>query len=143
MKNWTLAACLTLGLAALAGADDAPKPVNAKCPIMGGEAKATVTATWNGKTIGFCCKPCVPKWNALPEDQKAAELKASMTDGGGKPGAKKTVNVKCPIMGHAVKGTITTAWHGKTIGFCCPPCVPKWEALSEPQKAKKLAASMN
>ena len=144
MKNWTLAVCLTFGLAALAAAaEETPKPVNAKCPIMGGEAKATVTTTWNGKTIGFCCKPCIPKWNALSDEQKAAKLRASMTDDAEKPEAKKVVNAKCPIMGGEAKGTVTTEWHGKTIGFCCPPCIPKWDALSEPQKAKKLAASMN
>ena len=151
MKNWTLALCITAGLPVLstaapaadapqAAVDEKPQPVNAKCPIMGGDAKATVTTTWKGKTIGFCCKPCIPKWNALSEEQKAKKLAASMADDAAV--AAKPVNAKCPIMGGKAKGAVSTMWHGKTVGFCCPPCIPKWEALTEAQKARKLAASM-
>ena len=59
-------------------ADEKPQPVNAKCPIMGGNAKDTVTTTWNGKTVGFCCPPCIKKWNDLSEAEKAKKLAASM-----------------------------------------------------------------
>jgi hypothetical protein len=31
---------------------------------------------------------------------------------------------------------------GQKIGFCCAPCIPKWEALSDEDKAAKLAAVM-
>ena len=98
MKNWTLTLALLAtasGLLAMnasanvatdaadaqtaeaAPAEDA-KPVNAKCPIMGGKAKATVTTTWNEKTIGFCCPPCIKKWAALSEAEKATKLAAAM-----------------------------------------------------------------
>ena len=94
MKNWTLAFALmtvggllgSVGLAAAStpsdtvaeASDEKPQPVNAKCPIMGGKAKDTVTTTWNGKTVGFCCPPCIKKWNDLSEAEKAKKLAASM-----------------------------------------------------------------
>ena len=95
MKNWTLTLALFAAVGGLlamnasanaatnaqtteaAPAEDA-KPVNAKCPIMGGKAKATVTTTWNEKTIGFCCPPCIKKWAALSEAEKATKLAAAM-----------------------------------------------------------------
>jgi len=51
-------------------------------------------------------------------------------------------NKNCPIMGHEVsaEGGMTT-WNGKTIGFCCEGCKPKFEALSDDEKAAKLAAA--
>jgi YHS domain-containing protein len=46
-----------------------PKQIwNAYCPIMGEEVDAAVqTVDYKGKTIGFCCKKCIKKFNAAPE----------------------------------------------------------------------------
>lgn len=56
--------------------------------------------------------------------------------------AVATDNKNCPIMGHAVtKEGGTTTWNGKTIGFCCEGCLPKFEELSDEDKAAKLAAA--
>lgn len=65
----------------------------------------------------------------------AAETAAAET-------AAAASNKNCPIMGHeiAADGGSTT-WNGKTIGFCCEGCLPKWEALSDAEKAAKLAAA--
>lgn len=53
-----------------------------------------------------------------------------------------TVNDHCPIMGGEVTAEGgTTEWNDKTIGFCCPGCEPKWEALSDEEKAQKLATA--
>ena len=114
-------------------------PVNETCPIMGGDVNAKVTTQWKGKTVGFCCKPCIAKWNALSEEKKADKLKAATKK---EADDVKIVNAKCPIMGNKAGTTTTVEWNGKTVGFCCPPCVPKWNALSEVEKAKKLAAAM-
>lgn len=144
MKKWTLAiaaAAVAVGAAFTvspsiasdtAFADEHEHPINAKCPIMGGKSKHTVTVKWGEKTVGFCCPPCIKKWNALSDEAKASKL------------AKVTVpvNAKCPIMGGKAKGAVAVAWNNKTVGFCCPPCIPKWNALSEEQKTAKLAASM-
>jgi hypothetical protein len=45
---------LVLILAGLAWAVQA-RPINSSCPVKGGmESKASITATWQGYTIGFC-----------------------------------------------------------------------------------------
>lgn len=145
MKNWTLAlgSCsLIVGLAAVTSittasaadvvaADEAKTPINAKCPIMGGKAKSSVTTQWGDKTIGFCCPPCIKKWEALSEEAKTTKL-AKVTE---------PVNAKCPIMGGKAKSSVVTQWNDKTVGFCCPPCIKKWNALSDEEKATKLAAA--
>ncbi len=57
------------------------EPVNAHCPIMGGEVQADGgTAVWNEQTIGFCCPECIPAWNRLTDEEKAAKLEQA--DGG-------------------------------------------------------------
>ncbi len=53
-----------------------------------------------------------------------------------------TANMHCPIMGGEVTADGGRSdWNGSTIGFCCPDCKPKWEALSDQEKAEKLAAA--
>ena len=50
-------------------------------------------------------------------------------------------NTVCPIMGHEVTddgGRVE--FGGKTVGFCCPGCIEKWEALSDEDKAAKLSS---
>lgn len=59
---------------------------------------------------------------------------------GDTPDTAQTVNQYCPIMGGEVAADGgRSEWNGKTVGFCCPGCKPKWEALSEEDKATKLA----
>ena len=50
-------------------------PVNTHCPIMGHEVgEDGGSTTWNGQTVAFCCEDCLPKWNELSADDKAAKL---------------------------------------------------------------------
>lgn len=44
---------------------------NTKCPMMGGKPSSELTATYVGKTIGFCCEGCPEKWAALSDEEKA------------------------------------------------------------------------
>lgn len=65
-----------------APADDS-KVVNARCPIMGSKldpanVPASLTRTFNGQKVGFCCGGCPPKWDKLSDEQKAEKLKAAM-----------------------------------------------------------------
>jgi hypothetical protein len=59
-----------------------------------------------------------------------------------------TVNPKCPMMtdnkinNAAMAAHMVREFKGQKVGFCCPPCIPKWEALSDEEKAAKLAAVM-
>jgi len=52
--------------------------------------------------------------------------------------AAKPVNANCPIGGEPITADGGTAsFKGQTIGFCCPKCAPKFNALDD---AGKLAA---
>ena len=51
--------------------------VNEVCPLMGGDADPEVTTEWDGKTVGFCCASCIPEWEELSDEQKAAKLAAA------------------------------------------------------------------
>ena len=54
------------------------------------------------------------------------------------------VNANCPIMGNPVKDNGGRSdWNGQTIGFCCPKCIDKWEALSEEEKTSHLTEADN
>ena len=55
-------------------------------------------------------------------------------------------NTKCPIMGSVIDpGKVTedlvTDFDGEKVAFCCAGCPDKWDALSDEDKATKLAAS--
>lgn len=59
-------------------APDAPPEgfANANCPIMNKPIDTSAdTAPWtDDKKVGFCCPGCIPKWNALSDEEKAAKL---------------------------------------------------------------------
>ncbi len=55
-------------------------------------------------------------------------------------------NTKCPIMGSVIKPEKVTAdlvkdFKGEKVALCCAGCPAKWDALSDEEKATKLAAS--
>ncbi|HOD82981.1 MAG: hypothetical protein BWX88_04310 [Planctomycetes bacterium ADurb.Bin126] len=54
-------------------------PVNDRCPIMGGKVNPKLTRTFEGKTVGFCCPGCFPKWDNLTDAEKKAKLAAATT----------------------------------------------------------------
>ena len=54
--------------------EPAAKPVNTVCPIMGGKVNPSLTRQFSGKTVGFCCGGCLPKWDKLSDDEKQAKL---------------------------------------------------------------------
>ncbi len=63
------------------------------------------------------------------------------------PKTVAVVNGRCPMMGDklnqaAVSESQIREFNGQKVGFCCPPCMPKWDALSEEEKTTKLAAAM-
>ena len=55
------------------------KIVNARCPIMGtklnpSKIPPSLTRTYNGKKIGFCCASCPSAWDQLSAQQKQEKL---------------------------------------------------------------------
>ena len=50
-----------------------------------------------------------------------------------------TINTVCPIMGGRVDpdktpDNLARMYKGKKIGFCCPACPEKWDALTEQER---------
>jgi len=141
-------------LAKLDGQTPAPTPTpmqvdNTTCPIMGKKLSdrkavaAKLVREHKGKKVGFCCAGCLPKWDKLSDAEKDAKL-------GGKtpaptPAAVKVDNTTCPIMNNklsnpaAVPAKLVREYKGKKIGFCCPPCGPKWDKLSDEKKDEFIA----
>ncbi len=70
--------------------------------------------------------------------------KEEPTTGGG--GGVTYANTKCPIMGSVIKPEKVTDdlvkdFKGEKVALCCAGCPDKWAALSDEEKATKLAAS--
>ena len=51
------------------------------------------------------------------------------------------VNTTCPFTGEDIDATMTVAYKGETVGFCCGNCMDKWDELSDEEKAEKLASA--
>ena len=68
-----LTVALTLMVAViLASTVVADETINEYCPVTPDEhAEPWITTTYKGQTIGFCCKSCLRKFNANPEDYLA------------------------------------------------------------------------
>jgi len=64
-------------------------------------------------------------------------------NGQGARGPVKADNAACPIMDNPLSADLPTAqrheYKGKTIGFCCPPCAPKWDKLPDAEKDALMA----
>ncbi len=61
----------------------APRPINVYCPVQPDQrADATITTIYEGKTIAFCCKRCLRKFEANPERYAAriAQLTGGISD---------------------------------------------------------------
>lgn len=73
------ATLLTVGCSAHSGHDHvgSSSAVNTMCPIMGKEVDETLSTSWNGKTVRFCCAECLPKWNSLSDEDRSAKLAAA------------------------------------------------------------------
>lgn len=85
--------------------------------------------------IAACCAALAVGCQSESKDKKAAAdtpapQQASM-------GA---MNTKCPVMPAHAAGTKTVVdYNGQKVAFCCAGCVPKWNAMSDADKAAALA----
>jgi YHS domain-containing protein len=70
------------------GGEKKEAELNAKCPVSGDDADKTVTKTYKGRTIAFCCNDCVKDFDKNPEKyvKKLDEEKAK--NKGGEKSAK-------------------------------------------------------
>lgn len=73
-----------------------------------------------------------------PSDTTTTET--SPADADATSSVSTTMNEYCPIMGSEVtEDGGRTEWNGQMVGFCCPGCIEKFEALSDDEKAAALA----
>ncbi len=77
---------------------------------------------------------------ACSSDSKKTDTKAPATPA--KTGSMGVMNSKCPISGETVdKDDPTMAYKDGKVAFCCKNCEAKFNALSDADKAAKVAAA--
>ena len=118
---------------------------NGACPLTGTAIIARGgTTTYKGQKIGFCCPGCRGKFLKNPDKYMKALRADPLAYAYDRPGptnaqmrvarsTHKTANGKCPVMGKLViaKGGSVT-YQGQRIGFCCPPCIARFN--KDPEK---------
>jgi len=59
---------------------------NAYCVIMNEDpVDPELVREYKGQRVGFCCKGCLPKWEAMTDGQKGAALAKAIAKGKPKP----------------------------------------------------------
>lgn len=48
------------------------------------------------------------------------------------------VNTVCPVMGNPVVSDLKVDWNGKTVAFCCPPCLDEWAKMTDKERQEAL-----
>lgn len=48
--------------------------LNAECPLMGNAIDEKLAVEYGDGKVGFCCAKCIPKWEALSDEEKQAQL---------------------------------------------------------------------
>jgi len=56
-------------------------------------------------------------------------------------GSVNCTNTSCPFSGKPVNTSCTSTYKGQTIGFCCANCKAKFDAMSDSDKAMKVASA--
>lgn len=69
-RTLTLASLLLLAFVGCAETE----VVNTHCPIMGGKVDGQTTVEWNGRTVAFCCPPCLDEWAEMTDAEREAAL---------------------------------------------------------------------
>ncbi len=118
---------------------------NGRCPVMGKTVIVKGTSsTYRGQKVQFCCPPCKAKFDKNPDKYLRIMRADPLAYAYDRPGptnaemrvartTQRTANGKCPVMGRLVvaKGRSVT-YQGQKIGFCCPPCLAKFN--KDPEK---------
>jgi YHS domain-containing protein len=138
---YCVAFCAVLGFAfSTSGAEaekkEAPKPINKKCPVEGGDVDPAVTIQHEGKTIGFCCAGCDSDFKKDPAKYMAIIAKEQKETKKEEP----KLNAKCPVTDDDADKTITKEYKGRKIAFCCEDCVKDFDKDPKKYVAKLEAA---
>lgn len=87
MRCFSVLSLFVLGAINLAGCAETETAAvvvaasNTVCPIMGHEVTDDGgRVEFDDKTVGFCCTGCIEKWEALSDEEKAAQLASPPKD---------------------------------------------------------------
>lgn len=60
-----------------------------------------------------------------------------------KPGVVTTVNHYCVIVqDDPVNPEVVREYKGQQVGFCCPGCIKKWDAMTDAQKDAAIKSAV-
>jgi Cu(I)/Ag(I) efflux system membrane fusion protein len=121
-------------------ADDEKGLEQTLCPVMGNPINPDVFIEYKGVKVYFCCWGCDDKFLAEPEKYipklpKAVQERIRSAESGTHTGHDNVGDIKqtvCPVMGNEIDSEVYTDCRGVRVYFCCPPCIPKFEA--DPQQ---------
>lgn len=51
-----------------------PSVMNTTCPFSGRPVTEGMTASYEGKTVGFCCRGCTSKFESMSDADKQAKM---------------------------------------------------------------------
>lgn len=105
-----------------------------KCPVTGEPVNLAVSTPTDEGPVFFCCKDCVPKYKAKPQ-QYAHQVPAQRATLSKRP----KIQVSCPVSGDPVDTKVFTEVKGQKVFFCCKGCISKFEG--DPGKYKSDLAN--
>jgi len=131
------------------------EPVNSHCPISREPIVASAgTVEHDGATVACCCPGCLRPFAAWSDERKSAFVAAAKrgesppargatrdrddsdtsdesADGKSRPWSDPYPLSTCPVSGAALGSMGDPAVRtidGREVRFCCPPCIPTFEA---------------
>lgn len=94
-----------------------------KCPVMDEPINLAVSVATDEGPVFFCCKDCVPKYQANPA-KYAAKVAAQRRALAERP----KIQVTCPVSKEPVDTDVFIESNGKKVYFCCKGCINKYQA---------------
>ena len=119
----------TTGAAALLASDKAAGKPQTTCPVSGKQIDKASYVDYQGQRVYFCCDNCPAKFKADPETYFAKFAAEGVT--------LENIQTTCPVSGETLgEGDmgepVAHAYKGRTVMFCCPSCIKKFD--KEPAK---------
>jgi len=105
---------------ATAGAAPADKPAppakpQTICQVTGKPIDKSISTTYDGQKIYFCCPKCVAPFTKDPETY--------LTKLGEQGQLVESHQALCPVSGDPIDARVFTDYHGRRVFFCCKMCI--------------------
>jgi membrane fusion protein, copper/silver efflux system len=117
-----------------------PAITQTHCPVMGSAINPEVFIEYKGVKVYFCCWGCDDKFlnepeKYIPKLPASVQQRIRAADAPESPAPAAAAEIEqttCPVMDGEIDPTVHTDYHGVRVYFCCPPCIPTFEA--DPQQ---------